>query len=103
MYRFATCLLATAALATGSLAHAQDATPSPEPADTPAKAAAHAVVRPGDPGCLRSTGSLIPPRPGKCLPVAGRSYSREDIRRTGAVDTADALRMLDPSVTMQGH
>lgn len=55
-----------------------------------------------DPNCIRDTGSLIRERTssGKraCLPVTGRSYSREDLERTGSTSTADALRKLDTSV-----
>lgn len=61
------------------------------------------VVKPGDSHCLRSTGSLIRPGYGRCLPVTGRSYSGEDIRRTGSSDTAGALRKLDPSIQVHGH
>lgn len=78
--------------------------------DTPADATAIAqqpsrapLLKPGDHNCLRSTGSLIPPPKGGCLPVTGRSYSHEDIRRTGATTTGDALRLLDPSVQVRGH
>jgi hypothetical protein len=60
------------------------------------------LVKPGDYNCLRSTGSRIRPKAGECLPVAGRAYRREDIERTGARNTADALRMLDPRITI-GH
>jgi len=60
------------------------------------------AIKPGDRMCLRNTGSLIPPRHGKCLAVAGSSYSAEDLRRTGAPDTARALQMLDPSIRI-GH
>jgi hypothetical protein len=45
-----------------------------------------------------ATASRIPSK--DCAP--GRSYSREDIARTGAPTTADALQMLDPSITV-GH
>ena len=56
--------------------------------------------------CLRQTGShlrSITPRPHheravECANEPGRSYSREDIERTGAINTADALRKLDPSI-----
>ena len=48
--------------------------------------------------CVQSTGSLIPAKPGRCLPGNGRSYSRDEIRRTGATTTSDALRQLDPSI-----
>ncbi|MEO6799878.1 MAG: hypothetical protein ABI178_08070 [Rhodanobacter sp.] len=60
------------------------------------------VIKPGDRLCLRDTGSLIPAKPGKCMAAIGRSYSAEDLRRTGAPDTASALRMLDPSIRI-GH
>ena len=53
--------------------------------------------------CIRDTGSHIPPPKGQCLPVAGNSYSHEDIQRTGATDLGRALQMLDPSVTLRGH
>lgn len=53
--------------------------------------------------CLRDTGSHIRPAKGQCLPVHGNSYTQQDIRRTGAVDMGQALRMLDPSVTVHGH
>jgi hypothetical protein len=59
-----------------------------------------------DRNCLRSTGSLITTRYNaraerekqKCIAANGRSYTRDDIRETGEVDLADALRKLDPSV-----
>lgn len=53
--------------------------------------------------CIRDTGSHIPPPKGQCLPVAGNSYSQQDIQRTGATDIGQALQMLDPSVTVHGH
>ncbi|MGJ7901878.1 hypothetical protein [Lysobacter sp. 1R34A] len=50
-----------------------------------------------DPNCLRHTGSRLQPR-GKdgCIGGAGRSYSRDDLDRTGEVDVGEALRKLDP-------
>lgn len=33
-----------------------------------------------------------------CVAANGRVYSREDLRRTGQTDIADALRMLDPAI-----
>ncbi|HEY4555015.1 MAG TPA: hypothetical protein VIG68_01070 [Lysobacter sp.] len=74
------------------------------------------AVNPGDrpathPFCLRSTGSMIAPRSRplsasaasrasrpSCIPAAGRVYTRHDLDSTGAVDIADALRRLDPSI-----
>ncbi|MBS0194691.1 MAG: hypothetical protein JSR34_10625 [Proteobacteria bacterium] len=56
--------------------------------------------------CLRETGthvrSISPKahhdRAVECVGSPGRTYTREDIERTGAVNTADALRKLDPSI-----
>jgi hypothetical protein len=57
--------------------------------------------RTSDRYCLRETGSHIVSKQRKsCVNASGRAYSREDIDRTGAVDLADALRRLDPSVTI---
>lgn len=68
--------------------------------------ASDASVR--DRNCLRQTGSMITAsqntqarRAGKaekCANAFGRTYSREDIERTGATDLAQALRMLDPAI-----
>jgi len=61
-----------------------------------------------DRNCLRQTGSLITARanskaeragkPGKCVNAFGRAYDRDDLERTGANSTAEALRMLDPAI-----
>lgn len=53
--------------------------------------------------CLRETGSRIVARQNakgqkRCNGMPGRAYTREDLDRTGQVDIADALRMLDPAV-----
>lgn len=56
--------------------------------------------------CLRQTGShvrsITPKAHGdravECASAPGRVYSREDIERTGATTTAQALRLLDPSI-----
>ncbi|AIF47208.1 hypothetical protein HY57_07920 [Dyella japonica A8] len=60
-------------------------------------------LKPGNRNCIQSTGSLIPAKPGTCLPVAGRSYTQQDIRNTGQQDTGRALEQLDPSITVRGH
>ncbi len=105
-------LLALALLLGVSLgsAAAQSSSPPPSaasPTDQAAPAAKsasadHRLIKPGDRACLRSTGSLIPPKEGDCLPVAGRSYSHDELRNTGAIDNAHALQMLDPSISL-GH
>ena len=88
---------------------AQDATTptTTAPATTAPKAKSdHAKQRAVPPidsrMCVRSTGSHIPPPKGQCLPVAGQSYSQQDIQRTGANNVGQALQMLDPSVRI-GH
>lgn len=69
---------------------------------------------PGDRNCLRYTGSYIIASENRrnarqaaasgerakpvCNGSAGRSYSQDDLRNTGAIDLADALRRLDPAV-----
>lgn len=95
-----------AGMAAGTTALAQDA-PAANPAlagqaGRSAAGADRSPLRPGDRNCLRSTGSLIPAREGQCLPVAGRSYSGDELRRTGVNNTARALQMLDPSISV-GH
>ncbi|HJU25948.1 MAG TPA: hypothetical protein VJ722_04665 [Rhodanobacteraceae bacterium] len=61
------------------------------------------VPAPGDHNCIRDTGSHIPPPKGGCLPVAGTTYSHDDLQRTGQPDVARALQQLDPSVRISGH
>ena len=54
--------------------------------------------------CLRETGSHLVSKDKKdCVNASGRSYTREDIDRTGTTDLADALRRLDPSVHISHH
>ncbi len=84
-------LLSGAALA-GESAPAANASPakeeSPKKADEPAQ-------------CTRAPGSHIRlAKPEDCAKVARgpyRSYSREDIDRTGETNLAEALRKLDPA------
>ena len=54
--------------------------------------------------CLPDTGTRIR-KDGKtaCVYSAGKWYTHEDIERTGATNIADALRMLDPSISVGGH
>ncbi len=67
-----------------------------------ATTATQSGIKPGDPACLRETGSLIRAKPGRCLPVTGRSYTGDELRRTGTQNTARGLQMLDPSISV-GH
>lgn len=52
-----------------------------------------------DSTCLTATGSRIPSSGTSCSAV-GRSYTGEDIDRTGATSAAAALQLLDPSLTV---
>jgi hypothetical protein len=48
------------------------------------------------PYCLNDTGSRIPAKPGQCN-GPGRSISRDEMDRTGAFTTFDAIRRIEPS------
>jgi len=82
----ATCLLGSVAFAT-TVALADDAKPAAPKAkpDTPRV------------GCTSETGSRLPPKKDGCAGV-GRSYSKDDIDRTGAVTAGGAMRLMDPSI-----
>ena len=49
--------------------------------------------------CVTQTGSRLAAGNADCV-AFGRSYSREDIDRTGSVTAAEALRLMDPSITV---
>jgi hypothetical protein len=76
-----------------------DATTTPQPASRHEVATKDEV---SDRNCLKETGSRLAPRPDskgrKCVNASGRSYTKEDMDRTGAIDLQDALRRLDPAV-----
>ena len=80
------------------IANAEDATPAADATpkkEEPKKAATEPAK------CTQAPGSHIRlARPEDCAKVARgayRSYSKEDIERTGETDLAEALRKLDPS------
>lgn len=50
--------------------------------------------------CVPQAATRIPRAEGECFPVAGRSYTQDDLRRTGAFTTGGALRLLDPAITV---
>jgi hypothetical protein len=66
------------------------------PQNPGSKPPASAAIK--DPNCLANTGSQIASKSG-CRGY-GRSYSSDDIDRTGQTQTADALGLLDPSITV---
>jgi hypothetical protein len=66
----------------------------------------HATTASGNPNvsvaktsCVTQTASRIPRDPGTCDGF-GRSYSRDDIDRTGSTTAGGALRLLDPGLTI---
>ena len=59
----------------------------------PPRLADEAATRPAA-QCVRETGSRIKARAGECLAVAGRVYTNEQMRQTGALNTAEALYRL---------
>lgn len=77
-------------LLAGALALAACAGPAPR------SAVATAPQTMPDPFCLHETGGRLPVAPGKCLAVAGRSFSRSDLELTGAMNVGEALNRLLP-------
>ena len=74
---------------------------APQPRATAAadaKTPATASTKTASVGCVTSTGSRIPRKEGECMAQAGRTFSKEDIDRTGETNISEALRKLDPSI-----
>ena len=87
------------AVQTSAAGEAQIATPAVAAGEAAAPADASKPML--DPGCVRESGTRLKKRDKKgCTGAPGTSYSRADIDRTGAVDTADAIRKLSPSATV---
>lgn len=82
---------------------AQDAATATRPVDSSSQPAAPAATQLDEHHCIRETGSHIPARKGHCLPVNGRSYTRQELLRTGEPELGRALQKLDPSITVRGH
>jgi hypothetical protein len=83
----AACLIALAACAS-------------HPPSAPRNATANAASNSGSPvGCVNKTATRLPTTPQDCAGF-GNSHPDSAIRATGQVQAADALRMLDPSVTV---
>jgi hypothetical protein len=98
MFRLSLVSVALALLLGAGAVYAQDAGSAGQVPSTDKPA-----VKPGDRNCIRDTGSLIKAKDGKCLPVAGRSYSQDDIQRTGKTRVGPALQDLDPSISVRGR
>jgi hypothetical protein len=52
-----------------------------------------------NPACLSETGTRSPGNGASCA-TFGRSYSRDDISRTGSATTDGVLPLLDPAITV---
>jgi len=52
-------------------------------------------------GCVADTATRIPVKPSDCW-AFGRTWTDQDVKSTGATDAGQALRQLDPTVTI-GH
>lgn len=104
MFRLMFFAALAAGVATATFAGPQSAPATDQPAATATPVAPkHASpIKPGDRQCIHDTGSLIPAKKGECLPVTGRSYTKDDIDATGARTLGGALRRLDPAVTIHG-
>ncbi|HTV85609.1 MAG TPA: hypothetical protein VME63_09385 [Dyella sp.] len=101
----AVLLSAGIAATTGAAAQSSHSSASPAaaaPAPATRAQARPSPIKPGDHNCILDTGSAIAPRPGHCLPVIGRSYSKDDIDNTGERTLGPALERLDPSITVHG-
>jgi hypothetical protein len=95
--------LLAAGFATAAFAAPQNAPAPAQQAASSTTAAKQSPIKPGDRNCIRDTGSLIPPKKGECLPVAGHSYTKQDIDNTGERTLGPALQKLDPSITVRGN
>lgn len=71
---------------------------------SPAAATSKAAVAPNLPpvGCVSNTATRIPMSPTECA-AFGRAWTDQVIKATGATDSAQALRLLDPSLTVTGN
>jgi hypothetical protein len=72
-----------------AVAYADDAKPAPQPAHPAAPKT-----------CMHDTGTRIKLAPDECSASAGRSYTKEDVDRTGKTSAGGALRLMDPSITI---
>lgn len=92
--KFTTIAAATALLAVSLATNAAEPAAT-EAASAPTEPAPAAT----DPNCLQETGSRIKRDANQpCIGAAGQVITREQLDRSGAVTTADAMRRLSPSV-----
>ncbi|HLS83777.1 MAG TPA: hypothetical protein VK016_03845 [Arenimonas sp.] len=96
-------LLAAAAFAAHAEEPAQATAPAEQRQDTVVIEGDQAAKADEDSRCLTQTGTRLRHRDSKgCVSAPGQAFTREDIDRTGAVDTADAVRRLTVQGTVRG-
>jgi hypothetical protein len=54
------------------------------------------------PGCVGTTATRLPVTPGDCAGF-GHTYTHDDLSRTGGQTVGQALRNLDPTLTVGGQ
>jgi len=69
-------------------------------ASTPRPGEAVASARPNS-ACIPDASRIQPTKDPMC--AFGASYSQQDLQRTGTADPGQALRILDPSISIHGH
>ena len=98
-------LMLIAFLSTFALAvQAEEAAPQPAAAEEVVEITGDSVkteeIAAVEKNCIRATGTRIQHRDKDgCTGLAGRSYTGDELRRTGATRIGEALIMLDPSVS----
>ena len=80
-----------------ALAAAACATPVPQSLSPSALAA----QRP-PPMCLQQTGTRLRMAPEDCA-ASGQSFTRQDLQRSGGLDTAQQLQLLTPTLQIRGN
>ena len=108
MKRLMISLLGTLAFTAAAQTAPQTAPEQTTPAAEAATATQTEAKKPDmhDAYCLRHTGTRITSRTDPagtrkgraCANAIGRSYTREELDRTGEINIADALRKLDPAI-----
>lgn len=100
----AACLMATAAQAQAPAQRAEADRAPESAADAPAPVAPQSThdekPRLSEAHCIRNTGSRLRQRDARtrCNGLPGRSYTKDELDRTGQTGLGQALRTLDPSI-----
>ena len=54
------------------------------------------------PLCVQHTGTRLPVAPQDCA-APGQSFTRQDLQRSGGLDTAQQLQLLTPTLQIRGN